>query len=165
MLTPMVVDAVDVPVVTGGGIGDARGVLAALALGADGIYMGTRFMVTQESESHASVKEAIVQGQDACTVSVPKDFMVARDLKNSFTEQYLEMRAAGASPVELNTYLNEHSQYRSQQLGEADESEICCGQVAGLISEVPPAADVMKEVVEDISSRFEDLQRKVTDFF
>ena len=165
VLTPMVADAVNVPVVTGGGIGDARGVLAALALGADGIYMGTRFMVTRESESHSSVKEAIVKGEDACTVSVPKDFMVARDLKNSFTSKYLDMRAAGAGAVELNTYLNEHSQFRSQQLGEADESEICCGQVAGLISEVQTAGDVMNDVVESISTRFDELKRKVADFF
>jgi NAD(P)H-dependent flavin oxidoreductase YrpB (nitropropane dioxygenase family) len=165
VLTPMVADAVSVPVVTGGGIGDARGVLAALALGADGIYMGTRFMVTRESESHISVKEAIVKGEDACTVSVPKDFMVARDLKNSFTSKYLDMRTAGAGVVELNTYLNEHSQFRSQQLGEADESEICCGQVAGLISEVQTAGDVMNDVVESISTRFDELKRKVADFF
>ena len=68
----MVADKVHTPVITGGGVGDARGVLAALALGADGIYMGTRFMVTRESESHPRVKEIIVKGQDACTISVPK---------------------------------------------------------------------------------------------
>ena len=75
------------------------------------------------------------------------------------------MRAAGADSAELNTYLNEHSQYRAQQLGEADESEICCGQVAGLISEVQSAGDVMNDVVANISTRFEDLKRKVADFF
>jgi enoyl-[acyl-carrier protein] reductase II len=165
VLTPMVADAVSIPVVTGGGIGDARGVLAALALGADGIYMGTRFMVTRESESHARVKEAIVNGEDACTVSLPKDLMVARDLRNSFTTEYLEIRAAGATSEELNTYLNEHSQYRSQHLGEADEAEICCGQVAGLISEVQGAGEVMNNVVENISARFEELKRKLSDFF
>jgi enoyl-[acyl-carrier protein] reductase II len=165
VLTPMVADAVSIPVVTGGGIGDARGVLAALALGADGIYMGTRFMVARESESHARVKEAIVNGEDACTVSVPKDFMVARDLRNGFTTEYLEMRAAGGTPEELNSYLNEHSQYRAQQLGEADEGEICCGQVAGLISEVQAAGEVMNDVVDNISTRFEELKRKVADFF
>lgn len=165
VLTPMVADAVNIPVVTGGGIGDARGVLAALALGADGIYMGTRFMVTRESESHARVKEAIVNGEDACTVSLPKDFMVARDLRNSFTTEYLEIRAAGATSEELNTYLNEHSQYRSQHLGEADEAEICCGQVAGLISEVQGAGEVMNTVVKNISARFEELKRKLSDFF
>ena len=165
VLTPMVADAVSIPVVTGGGIGEARGVLAALALGADGIYMGTRFMVTRESESHARVKEAIVNGEDACTVSLPKDLMVARDLRNSFTTEYLEIRAAGATSEELNTYLNEHSQYRSQHLGEADEAEICCGQVAGLISEVEGAEEVMNNVVDNISARFEELKRKLSDFF
>jgi NAD(P)H-dependent flavin oxidoreductase YrpB (nitropropane dioxygenase family) len=161
----MVTDAVSIPVVAGGGIGDARGVLAALALGADGIYMGTRFMVTRESESHARVKEAIVNGEDACTVSVPKDFMMARDLSNSFTTEYMEIRAAGATPLELNTYLNEHGQYQSQYLGQADEAEICCGQVAGLISEVQGAGEVMRDVVENISSCFEELKQKLVDVF
>jgi enoyl-[acyl-carrier protein] reductase II len=165
VLTPMVVDAVSIPVVTGGGIGDARGVLAALALGADGIYMGTRFMVTRESVSHKNVKEAIVKGEDACTVSVPKDFMMARDLANKFTKKYLEMRNAGAGPEELNNYLNENGQYQSQCQGKADDAEICCGQVAGLISEVQSAGGVMRDVVGTISSRFEELKRKVNDFF
>jgi enoyl-[acyl-carrier protein] reductase II len=151
VLTPMVADAVSIPVVTGGGIGDARGVLAALALGADGIYMGTR--------------EAIVKGEDACTVSVPKDFMMARDLANEFTKMYMEMRNAGAGPEELNNYLNENGQYQSQYQGNADEAEICCGQVAGLISEVQSAGEVMGDVVKTISSRFEELKQKVNDFF
>lgn len=164
VLTPMVADAVNIPVVAGGGIGDARGVLAALALGADGIYMGTRFMVTPEAESHTRVKEAIVKGQDVCTVSVPKDFMLARDLINKFTQEYMEIRKAGASPEEINSYLNEHSQYRSQHLGDADEAEICCGQVAGLITEVKSAGEVMKDVVQSINSRFEELKRRLVDF-
>lgn len=165
VLTPMVVDAVSIPVITGGGIGDARGVLAALALGADGIYMGTRFMVTPESESHISVKEAVVKGEGACTVSLPKEFMLARDLKNSFTSKYLEMRTAGASADELNAYHFKHSQYHAQHLGMADEAELCCGQVAGLISGVKSAEEVMCDVVENISNRFEELKRKVADFF
>jgi enoyl-[acyl-carrier protein] reductase II len=163
VLTPMVADAVSIPVVAGGGIGDARGVLAALALGADGIYMGTRFMATRESESHSNVKEAIVRGRDACTVSIPKDFMIARDLANSFTAEYLEMRQAGATPLELNAYLNEHDQYQSQYMGQANEAEICCGQVAGLISEVHDAGEVMRDVVENISSCFEGLKQKLVD--
>ncbi len=164
VLTPMVADAVNIPVVTGGGIGDARGLLAALVLGADGIYMGTRFMVTRESESHSHVKEAIVRGQDACTVSVPKDFMLARDLANNFTKEYMEIRASGATPQEINKYLNEHSQYRSQHLGEADGAEICCGQVAGLIAEVKGAGDVINDVVVTLSCRFEELKRKLDTF-
>jgi enoyl-[acyl-carrier protein] reductase II len=164
VLTPMVVDAVSIPVVTGGGIGDARGVLAALVLGADGIYMGTRFMVTPESESHVNVKEAVVKGEGACTVSVPKDYMLARDLKNSFTSTYLEKHAAGAGSDVLNAYQAEHSQYHAQHLGQADDAELCCGQVAGLISDLKPAGDVMNDLVENISRRFEELKNKVTVF-
>jgi enoyl-[acyl-carrier protein] reductase II len=164
ILTPMVADAVSVPVVTGGGIGDARGVLAALTLGADGIYMGTRFMVTRESESHTRVKEAIVKGQDTCTISVPKDRMLARDLANNFTREYMQMKLAGASPEKLNNYLKQHSQYQAQQLGQADEAEICCGQVAGLITEVQSAGEVMNNVLENISGRFEELKHRLAAF-
>ena len=164
ILTLMVVDAVSVPVVTGGGIGDARGVLAALALGADGIYMGTRFMATRESESHTRVKEAIVKGQDVCTISVPKDRMLARDLVNDFTREYMQMKLSGASPEELNNYLKQHTQYQAQQLGQAHEAEICCGQVAGLISEVQGAGEVMNDVIENLSGRFEELKNRLAAF-
>ena len=98
-------------------------------------------MATAESESHANVKAAIVDGKDACTASVPKDFMLARDLANDFTRQYHEMKNAGASARELNDYLNAHSQYHAQHLGEADRAEICCGQVAGLIDDIPSARE------------------------
>jgi enoyl-[acyl-carrier protein] reductase II len=164
VLTPMVADAVSIPVVAGGGIGDARGVLAALALGADGIYMGTRFMVTRESESHARVKEAIAAGHDVCTVSVPKDFMLARDLINNFTKEYGEMAKAGAGPEKLNKYLAEHSQYHAQHLGKADDAEICCGQVAGLIPDVQGAGEVMSDIAESLHSRFEELKQKLAEF-
>ena len=165
VLTPMVADAVSIPVITGGGIGGARGVLAALVLGADGIYMGTRFMATQESDSHIHVKEAIVSGEDVCTVSVPKDHMLARDLINNFTKEYLRLKKGGVESGDVNNYLDQHSQYRSQHLGEADVAEICCGQVAGLITEVKNAGDVMNDVVESLGPRFEELKRKVADFF
>ena len=164
VLTPMVAEAVSIPVVAGGGIGDARGVLAAMVLGADGIYMGTRFMATRESASHSSVKEAIVRSRDVCTVSVPKDFMLARDLANTFTRQYMDMKNAGAGAEELNAYLNERGQYQSQFLGEADDAEICCGQIAGLINGVQSAGEVMSDVIGGISACVEDLKRKLADF-
>ena len=160
-LTPMVADAVSVPVVSGGGIGDARGVLAVLALGADGIYMGTRFLATRESESHLNVKEAVVQGQDVCTISLPKEHMLARDLINDFTREYISRRNDGAGQDELNTYLEEHGQYQSQHLGRAEDAEICCGQVAGLINDIKSAGAVVDEVVGNINPRFEELKNRL----
>lgn len=164
VLTPMVADAVKIPVITGGGIGDARGVLAALALGADAVYMGTRFMATQESESHPNVKDAVVRAQDVCTVSVPKEFMLARDLSNAFTRRYLEMRNAGASDAELKAFLAEHSQYPGQHLGDAENGEVCCGQVAGLIDSAPGAAEVIEAIIRNLSAVLEELKGKLAAF-
>ena len=165
VLTPMVVDAVSIPVVTGGGVGDARGILAALALGADGVYMGTRFMATREAASHKRVKDAVVKGQGVCTVSVPKDFMLARDLANTFTENYIKLREKGAGPEALNEYLQAHSQYHSQYLGQADEAEICCGQVAGIITDIPLAGEVVDVLVRNVKKGFEDLNEQIRHYF
>ena len=164
VLTPMVADAVKIPVITGGGIGDARGIVAALALGADAVYMGTRFMVTKESESHQNVKDALIQAQDVCTVSVPKELMLARDLSNTFTKQYLEMRKAGVPGAELNAFLAEHSQYPGQHLGDVDNGEVCCGQVAGLIETAPGAAEVIGGVIKNLPSVLEELNKKLAAF-
>jgi len=164
VLIPMVADAVKIPVVGGGGISDARGVLAALILGADGIYMGTRFMVTHESDSNQQVKEAVLKGGDACTVSVPKEKMLARDLNNSFTREYLKMNSAGASSDVLNQFLAEHSQYHAQALGDADHSEICCGQVAALIRSLESAADIIKDIVQGARTHKGVFIQKLTPF-
>lgn len=165
VLTPMVADAVDIPVVTGGGIGDGRGIIAALALGADGIYMGSRFMATRESESHDKVKQAIATAKDVCTVSVSKEFMLARDLTNQFTEKFQEMRKSGASTEELTAFLKEHGQYQSQHLGQVEDAEICCGQVAGLIHDVPSAEKLMERLIADVKKRFAELEQQVQVFF
>ena len=160
-LTPMVADAVRIPVIAGGGIGDARGGLAVMALGADGIYMGTRFMLTEESQSHPRVKSAIVEKQGVCTTSVPKSTMLARDLINDFTHAYMKMKQAGADDSELAAFLMDHSQYHSQHLGRADDAEVCCGQVAGMIDAVKNAGDVVAEVVGGIGRRLEELNARL----
>jgi enoyl-[acyl-carrier protein] reductase II len=164
VLTPLVADAVNVPVIAGGGIGDARGVLAVLALGADAVYLGTRFMATKESESHRNVKDAIVRAKDVCTVSVPKDYMLARDLKNGFTDKYLEMWKSGTSADALRAFQAAHNQYAAQHLGDADNAELCCGQVAGLIESAPTAAEVISEIIRNVSAVMEEVKRKLAPF-
>jgi enoyl-[acyl-carrier protein] reductase II len=164
VLTPMVRDAVKIPVIAGGGIADARGVLAALALGADAVYMGTRFMATMESTSHPKVKEAVVKAKDVCTVSVPKEFMLARSLRNAFTDQYLEMRREGASAEALREYLAKHSQYCGQHLGDVENAEVHCGQVAGLIDSAPSAAEVISGIIRNMSALMEEVKQKLAAF-
>ena len=76
----------------------------------------------------------------------------------------MQMKLTGASPEELNDYLKRHSQYQAQQLGQADDAEICCGQVAGLITEVQSAGEVMHDVVANLSGRFEELKHRLAAF-
>ena len=163
-LIPMVADCVKIPVIAAGGIADVRGVLAALALGADGVYMGTRFMITQESDSDPKVKESVIKGEEVCTICIPKDTMLGRDLQNAYTKKFHEMKAAGASRQEFNQYLSEHTQYRAQVTGDAEEGEICCGQVAGLIHDNPSAAEVIEGIAKAMNSVVDHLKRKLSCF-
>jgi enoyl-[acyl-carrier protein] reductase II len=121
-------------------------------------------MATKESESHQNVKEAIIRAKDACTVSVPKDFMLARDLSNAFTNEYLEMRKSGASAEALRAFLAKHSQFSAQHLGDVENAELHCGQVAGLIDSAPGAADVISAIIQNMSSVVEEAKRKLAAF-
>ena len=121
-------------------------------------------MITKESDSHPRVKGAVVKGEDACTVSLPKEIMLARDLRNEFTRKYLEMKTGEASAKELRDFLSDHSQYHAQHLGDAEEAEICCGQVAGLINRVETASELIQSMVNNIHSCFDALKEKLTVF-
>lgn len=164
VLIPMTADAVKIPIIAGGGIADARGVIAALALGADGVYLGTRFMATQECDAHPLVKQAILEASDACTVSIKKWIVFGRDLKNAFTEKYLELQKTGASDEELLHFLGEHSMYRGLVQGDIQEGELPCGQDAGMISDLPSAARVIEKIVADIPLILERLKEKLSPF-
>ncbi len=160
-MIPMVADAVKVHVVAAGGIADARGLTAALALGADAVYMGTRFIATNECDAHQKVKDSVIQGQDACTVALKKWVVTGRDLKNSFTLKYMERQEAGASDEELFELLGEHSMHRALIDGDTDEGELPCGQIAGLIDNQQSAAGVINEILGEIPSVLKSLQMKM----
>jgi NAD(P)H-dependent flavin oxidoreductase YrpB (nitropropane dioxygenase family) len=164
VLIPLVADAVKIPILAGGGIGDARGVLAALALGADGVYMGTRFMITKEADAHPALKETVVQAGEVSSLSLAEDIMLNRVLRNPFSQKYLEMKAAGASMEELIEYRDSHPLYRSAVLGEVN-CEIPCGQIAGLIKNVESAEQVIQEIVKRIPIGLEELNQKLQAFF
>ena len=161
VLVPMTADAVNIPVLAGGGIADARGMVAALALGADGIYMGTRFLATLECDAHPKVKEATINSGDTGTVSINKWVMEARDLQNNFTKKFLEMRMAEASSEELLEFMNQHSMYQALVLGDTDDSEIPCGENAGLINRVISANEVVSSIINNIPSIMEKLKSKL----
>lgn len=164
VLVPMVADAVKIPIIAGGGIADARGLIAALALGADGVYMGTRFIATQECDAHPRVKQAVLAASNACTVSIRKWIVFGRDLKNAFTEKYLELQRTGASNGELLQFLSEHSMYRALVQGDVEEGELPCGQEAGMIKDLSGAAQVIEKIVAGIPLTLEGLKEKISSF-
>lgn len=161
VLVPMAADVVKIPVIAGGGIADARGIVAALALGADGVYVGTRFLATVECDAHPKVKEALIKCDDTGTVTINKWMMEARDLKNNFTNKFQQMRESGKSGEALEL-MNKQSMYQSLVLGDVDESEIPCGEGAGMIKSILSANEVFNNMIKSIPSIMKDLKTRLS---
>ncbi len=147
-MIPLVADAVKVPIVASGGIADARGLVAALALGADGVYVGTRFVATLECDAHPRAKQAVIEARDAATVSVKKWTVVGRDLRNDFTEKYAEMQQAGAPAEELVRFLGQQKMYQALVKGDVQNGELPCGQDAAMIRTIVSAAEVIQDMIQ-----------------
>jgi len=157
-LVPQVVDVVSIPVIAAGGIVDARGVVAAFALGAEGVQLGTRFVAVEENIANSKYKQAIIEAKDTDTVITCRKLLPTRSLKTEFTRRLLELEESGASADEIRNFLG-YSRARAGQLeGDLVNGEAYCGASVGLIKEVLPAAlviqrliDGYKEVIKNIS--------------
>ena len=148
-LIPQLADALSVPVCAAGGIADGRGFLAALALGAEGISVGTRFACTPESSSHPQYKSAVVAASDTATVLFAKAIAPVRAIRNTWVERVRKAEAEGASGDELaEVYGRSHSR-RGILEGDLEEGELEAGQSSGLIHDVIPAAEVVRRFVAE----------------
>jgi enoyl-[acyl-carrier protein] reductase II len=148
-LIPQVVDAVSKPVIAAGGIVDARGVAAALSLGAQGVQMGTRFVAVEESIAHRNYIGAILEAKDTDTVITCRKLLPTRSLRTEFSKRLLELEEAGASAEEIREFLG-YSRARTGQLeGDLLNGEAYSGVSAGLIKEIFPAALVIRRIVEE----------------
>jgi len=150
-LVPQVVDAVTIPVVAAGGIADARGVVAALALGADGVQMGTRFVATHECIAHQNFKEAIVKASDVDTVITGRKLGPTRILKNEVATKLLEMESAGALVEELLAFIGSSRSRTGQLEGDLANGQAYCGSIAGMIEEIKGVS----EIIQSISDNYE----------
>jgi len=146
-LVPQVADAVSIPVIAAGGIADARGVVAALALGADGVQMGTRFVAARESIAHQNFKDAVVNASDTDTVITGRKLGPTRILKNQLATKLLEMEAAGASADELLSFIGSSRSRTGQFEGDLANGEAYCGAIAGMIKEIKSAAEIIQSIV------------------
>lgn len=145
-LVPQVADAVDLPVLAAGGIADGRGVAAALALGAQGVQMGTRFVCASECVAHDKYKKMIIAARDRDAVtSGHSTGHPVRCLKNNFWRQFARMEKEGADPAELEK-LGTGRYHAAAILGDVAGGSVLAGQVAAMVKEVKPAADIVREV-------------------
>ncbi len=158
-LIPQLADALSVPVAAAGGIADGRGFLAALALGAEGISVGTRFAATVESSSHPRYKEAVVEAADNGTFLFAKKIAPVRALINPWVNRVREAESRGATREELEeVYGHSHSR-RGILEGDLNEGELEMGESSGLIREILPASEVVRRFVEGLVSGMERLSR------
>ncbi len=151
-LVPQVVDAVSIPVIAAGGIADGRGMAATLALGAEGVQMGTRFAVTIESSSHEKYKNAVIAAGDAGTVLTLKRIAPVRLLKTPFALAALEAERLGASREELDRLLGDKREMLGIFEGNLDEGEFEAGQSSGLVREILPAGEVVRRTMQEYYS-------------
>ena len=147
VLIPQVVDVVKVPVIAAGGIVDSRGLVAAFALGAEGIQMGTVFITTHECMAHPNFKEAIIKAGDTDTVITGRKLGPTRCLKNPLTDKLVEMEAAGASADELQEFIGFDRITRGAVEGDLSDGEAYCGAGAGMIKDIVSCEEVIKRVL------------------
>ena len=146
VLTPQVCDAVDIPVIAAGGIGDGRGVAAAFMLGAQGVQLGTRFLVAEECGVHPVYKEKILKANDIATTTTGKRLgHPVRSLKTPFTRAYAKAEYSPMPDDELEA-MGAGALRRAAVEGDAEKGCFLCGQIAGMIHKEQPAADIIKEI-------------------
>lgn len=157
-LIPRMVDALTIPVIAAGGTSDPRQIVAALALGAEGVMMGTRFMVTRESVAHKNIKQALIKATEADTVMIQRSIKnQTRVYRNKAAEQVLEMEARGASLEELLTVISGERGRNAIFTGDIDGGTMTCGQGIGLIQSAP----TVKEVIDSLVTGAEALLSKM----
>ncbi len=149
ILIPRAAESVNIPVIAGGGIANARGFVAALALGAEGVVMGTRFLATKECPAHQNFKEWIVGAQETDTMMIERSIRNAvRVMKNETAQKVLEMEEQGATLDDLIVYISGKVGQQAWLSGDLDGATIAAGQCVGLIHEITTVKQVIDEIVD-----------------
>ncbi len=156
ILIPAAVKQLSIPVVASGGIGDGRGLAAALVLGAEGINMGTRFCATVEAPMHDDIKQALVNATERDTRLIFRTLNnTARVLKNAISEEVvaMERREGGAQFAEIRPLVAGARGQAALNSGEVDNGVITAGQIVGLIDDIPTCAELIERIVADCKER------------
>ncbi len=160
-LVPAVCSAVKIPVIAAGGIGSGKAMCAAFALGAEGVQVGTRFAMTDESSLHSNFKYLLTQTKEGDTVLTMKQLTPVRLIKNKFYEQIQQAQLRGADADELKALLGRGRAKKGMFEGDLEEGELEIGQVASMIHSIKPAAEVVAEMWNEFLEARDRIQRIV----
>lgn len=157
-LIPQVADAVSIPVIAAGGIGDGRAIAAAFALGADAVQIGSRFAVTVESSAHLNFKNRVKEAVDSDTILTMKNVVPVRLIKNKFFEEIAKAESECASPEEIRRILGRGRAKKGIFQGDLDDGELEIGQISGLIKDVPTAGELFDRMLNEYNKTVKSLQ-------
>jgi NAD(P)H-dependent flavin oxidoreductase YrpB (nitropropane dioxygenase family) len=162
VLIPLAVDAVKIPVIAGGGIGDARGFVATLALGAEGVLMGTRFMATKECFLPAKIQEWLINARETDTLIIERSIKnAARVMKTEFSQAVLELEEKGATLEELLPFISGERSKQSYISGDVNDGVIACGQAVGLIRDIPSVKELIDGIIKEAKLISQRLHKSV----
>lgn len=148
-LVPQVVDAVNIPVIAAGGIADGRGIAASFMLGAEGVQVGTRFLACEECKIHPTYKELVIDAKDTDSVVTGRyTGHPCRNVKTKFAKRLASGEKDGTLTPDEFEQLTVGALRKAVQDGNLDEGSFLCGAIAGMINEVKPAEDIVKEMFE-----------------
>ena len=148
-LIPMVREAISLPLLAAGGIGNGRGLLGALALGADGVQIGSRFAASLESSAHQEFKEKIISISEGETVLTLKQLTPVRIIKNKFYEDVYRSEIRGDGVDELRDLLGQRRSKKGMFEGDMEQGELEIGQISAAIADIKPAGDIVKEIWQE----------------
>jgi len=158
-LIPMIRKKTKLPLIAAGGIATGRGMLAAMALGADAVQIGTRFVMTPESSAHENFKKAIQEIPDDGTLSTLKEVVPTRLIKNKFFFEVMELYQRGGSKEDLIELIGRARPKKGMFEGDIEEGELQIGQIGGLINEIKPAADIVEEIIKEFLEARKELMK------
>lgn len=156
-LVPQVVDAVSIPVIAAGGIADARGVIAAFALGASGVQIGTRFVASTECTVHPNYKEAVLKAKERSTVVTGRfTGHPVRIITNKLSRSFDELEKNGADPGEFDR-LGAGKLRAAARDGDVEGGSVMVGQIAGVVNQIMPVAEIMQEITRELPRVVQEL--------
>ena len=156
-LIPMVKEHLQIPLIAAGGIATGKAMLACMVLGADGVQVGSRFVASEESSAHQAFKQVVVDAKEGDTQLTLKELAPVRLVKNKFYNQLQELYKTAPTPEQLKDLLGRARAKRGMFEGDLEDGELEIGQISGLIHDIKPVSEIVKEMI----SEFEEARENV----